>query len=44
MMLEGALKKENNEKTTIDQLKLRVHSNSLLEGAEFGKRKILAMS
>jgi hypothetical protein len=44
MMLEGALKKESDQKTTIDELKLKVHSKSLLEAAEFGNRKILAMS
>ncbi len=44
MMLEGALKKESDRKTTIDELKLKVHSKSLLEAAEIGNRKILAMS
>lgn len=42
MMLEGALKKDSDQKTTIDELKLKAHSKSLLE--EFGNRKILAMS
>ena len=44
MMLEGALKKESDKKTTIDDLKLKVHSKSLLKAEEFGNRKILAMS